>query len=78
MSLAVGSAVKVGLWENDTLVDKVNVRPVLSLSALAIDGCGGVRDSSPEAATTDVLAPSVTLGVEDRLSTSESVVVHCL
>ncbi|KAH0194784.1 glycoside hydrolase, partial [Aureobasidium melanogenum] len=56
-TLAVSGAVEVGFGEDDTLVDKVNVRPVISLGALAINGCGGVRDSSPEAATADVLAP---------------------
>lgn len=78
--LAVSGTVEVRLRANDTVGDEVGVRPVISLGTLAIDKSSGVRDSSPETATADVLAPGITLGVEDQLAVGdgEAVVVHGL
>jgi hypothetical protein len=78
--LAVCGTVEVRLRKNDTVGNEVGVGPVVSLSTFAIDKGSGVRDSSPETATADVLAPSVTLSVEDQLALGDgkAVVVHGL
>jgi hypothetical protein len=77
LRLAVRS---VGLLGNNTLIDEINVRPVVSLGTLTINSSSRVGNSSPERTTSDILLPSVTLGVEESLAGSDvqSVVVHSL
>ena len=67
----------VGLLGDDTLVDEVNVRPVVSLGTLAIDSGGRVGNGGPERSTGHILLPGVTLSVEQGLASSnvQSVVV---
>lgn len=78
--LAECGTVEVRLGKNDTIGDQIGVGPVISLGTLTIDKSSGVGDSSPETATADVLAPGVTLSVEDQLALRDgkAVVVHGL
>jgi hypothetical protein len=69
---------RVGSKGNNTLVDKINVRPVLALSTLTIDLSSRVRNSSPESATSNVLVKSIALSIKESLAPSHGVVVHGL
>lgn len=69
---------RVGLSSDDTLVDQINITPVVALSAFAINSSGGVGDGSPEGTSCNILLPCVTLSIKDCLTTSKSVVVHGL
>lgn len=79
-NLAVSSTVELGLGEDDAGIDEINVGPVISLGALAVNTGSRVRNSGPEAAAADILLPGITLSVEDQLTVrnSKTVVVHCL
>jgi hypothetical protein len=68
----------VGSLGNDTLVDEVDVAPVLTLSTLTINLSSRVRDGSPEGATRNIFAPSIALGIEQGLAGFQAVVEHGL
>jgi hypothetical protein len=70
-----GAVRLVGLLSDDTSVDQSGVAPVVLLDTLTVNWIHGVGDGSPERATSKVLLPCVTLGVEQQLAGSEGVVV---
>jgi hypothetical protein len=68
----------LGLLCDDTLVDEINVAPVLTLSTLSVDKVSRVADCGPESASSYILLPCVALSVEQSLASGKSVVVHGL
>jgi hypothetical protein len=78
-SIAYCSTVCVlGFLGDDTLIDEINVAPVLALCTLSVDKISRVADCGPESATSHILLPCVALSVEKSLASDKSIIVHSL